>query len=69
MGTFVEVCWPFTTNEPLNALSWLPSCKASQFLRLASQFLRHKRHSSCAVLHATPLRTLIPLCLSVILHL
>jgi len=40
-----------------------------QFLRLASQFLRHKRHSSCAVLHATPLRTLIPLFLSVILHL
>ncbi len=35
-------------------------CKASQFLRLASQFLRRQRHSSCATLHATPLRTLIP---------
>ena len=31
MGTFVEVCWPFTTNEPLNALSWLPSPSKAVF--------------------------------------
>ena len=36
---------------------WLSECDV---LHLASQFLRRQRHSSCATLHATPLRTLIP---------
>jgi len=46
-----------------------PPCAPHHATGKASQFLRRKRHSSCAVLHATPLRPLIPLCLGAILHL